>query len=378
MQERQVTLAEQHVSARRPVLGARHAEPGRAGRRLRAARGAARSVLDDAARRLPDGGARSARCSGRTRPDTDRPAACRRRTDVTRLRTFIRDAVFVDDNAHRLHRPAPDAPRDIPRRSAGRISRSCSQPGISPRSYPAHPGAGARDGVHATAGRYARPSDVKEIFLRRDAAPHHARASAREAENIDADASCSASCCARCRSHDPRDGHAGAAPHRSVDRAQDAHGARRSLHEPPARCRASTSTSSSPTGRATTCGASTGTSPRRLDAPLRAADARRARAEHGRSRIDVSRSMELGTSHSLEARDDDAHQRVARCSRRSRARSAPASSRSPTAWLLSRPPRRTRARRWAILEQCWSATAGIGTHGARADGAASLQNAASG
>ena len=52
MQERQVTLADNTFPLDGSVLGPRHPEPRGAGRRLRAPRGAARSLFHDAARGL--------------------------------------------------------------------------------------------------------------------------------------------------------------------------------------------------------------------------------------------------------------------------------------------------------------------------------------
>ena len=104
--------------------------------------------------------------------------------DVTRLRTFIRDAVFVDDNLIdyivRLGR-ATRHPADVGRADLTGMLVA----GISPRSYQ-HVLALARVTAFMHGRTYARPSDVKEIFL--DATRHRIMRSIRaQAENIDAD-----------------------------------------------------------------------------------------------------------------------------------------------------------------------------------------------
>jgi len=104
--------------------------------------------------------------------------------DVTRLRTFIRDAVFVDDNLIdyivRLGR-ATRHPADVGRADLAEMLVA----GISPRSYQ-HVLALARVTAFMHGRTYARPSDVKEIFL--DATRHRIMRSIRaQAENIDAD-----------------------------------------------------------------------------------------------------------------------------------------------------------------------------------------------
>ena len=149
-------------------------------------------------------------------------------------------------------------------------------------------------------------------------------------------------------------------------------GARRSLHEPAARAGLRLRRAPAlPAGRRRAA--------HRLERhraarrAVRAADARRARAEHGgrHRRLALDGARDLA---SLEARGDDAHQRVARVL----GAREPDQHRLPRVFrqgALSRPPRRTRAAAWAILEQCWSATAGSGRTAARADGPASLENA---
>jgi MoxR-like ATPase len=104
--------------------------------------------------------------------------------DVTRLRTFIRDAVFVDDNLIdyivRLGR-ATRHPAEAGRADLAELLVA----GISPRSYQ-HILALARVTAFMHGRTYARPSDVKEIFL--DATRHRVTRTIRaQAENIDAD-----------------------------------------------------------------------------------------------------------------------------------------------------------------------------------------------
>jgi len=104
--------------------------------------------------------------------------------DVTRLRTFIRDTVFVDDNLIdyivRLGR-ATRQPAEVGRADLAELLVA----GISPRSYQ-HVLALARVTAFLHGRTYARPSDVKEIFL--DATRHRVLRSLRaEAENVDAD-----------------------------------------------------------------------------------------------------------------------------------------------------------------------------------------------
>jgi|tagenome__1003787_1003787.scaffolds.fasta_scaffold20842331_2 MoxR-like ATPase len=105
--------------------------------------------------------------------------------DVTRLRAFIRDAVFVDDNLIdyivRLGR-ATRHPAEVGRPEVAELLVA----GISPRSYQ-HVLALARVTAFLHGRTYVRPSDVKEIFL--DATRHRVLRSIRaEAERIDADA----------------------------------------------------------------------------------------------------------------------------------------------------------------------------------------------
>jgi MoxR-like ATPase len=104
--------------------------------------------------------------------------------DVMRLRTFIRDAVFVDDNLIdyivRLGR-ATRHPAEVRRPALAELLLA----GISPRSYQ-HILALARVTAFMNGRTFVRPSDVKEIFL--DATRHRIMRSIRaEAENIDAD-----------------------------------------------------------------------------------------------------------------------------------------------------------------------------------------------
>jgi MoxR-like ATPase len=104
--------------------------------------------------------------------------------DVTRLRTFIRDAVYVDDNLIdyivRLGR-ATRHPAEVGRADL----EAFLVVGISPRSYQ-HVLALARVTAFMDGRSYARPSDVKEIYV--DATRHRVARSIRaQAENIDAD-----------------------------------------------------------------------------------------------------------------------------------------------------------------------------------------------
>jgi MoxR-like ATPase len=104
--------------------------------------------------------------------------------DVRRLRTFIRDAVFVDDNLVdyivRLGR-ATRHPAEVGRGDLAELLVA----GISPRSYQ-HVLALARVTAFMHGRTFARPSDVKEIFL--DATRHRVARSIRaQAEDIGAD-----------------------------------------------------------------------------------------------------------------------------------------------------------------------------------------------
>jgi len=104
--------------------------------------------------------------------------------DVRRLRTFIRDAVFVDDNLVdyivRLGR-ATRHPGEVGRGDLADLLVA----GISPRSYQ-HILALARVTAFMHGRTFARPSDVKEIFL--DATRHRiARTIRAQAEDIGAD-----------------------------------------------------------------------------------------------------------------------------------------------------------------------------------------------
>ena len=120
MQERQVTLGETTLPARGSVLGAGDAESDRAGRRLCAARGAARSVLDDAACRRIRTPATSCRCCGRT---SERRARAAHRAVGSRgdPRTDP-GTVYVDDRIReyivRLGRATRDAGGCGPARAA--------------------------------------------------------------------------------------------------------------------------------------------------------------------------------------------------------------------------------------------------------------------
>jgi len=119
------------------------------------------------------------------RARTERPVV-RRVTpaDVTRLRTFIRDTVFADDNLIDYIVRLGRATRDPAEAGRGELAELLSA-GISPRSYQ-HVLALARVTAFMHGRTYARPSDVKEIFL--DATRHRVIRSLRaEAENVDTD-----------------------------------------------------------------------------------------------------------------------------------------------------------------------------------------------
>jgi len=105
-------------------------------------------------------------------------------SDVVRLRAFIRDAVYVDDNLIdyivRLGR-ATRHPEEAGRADLTEMLVA----GISPRSYQ-HVLALARVTAFMDGRTYVRPSDVQEIFL--DAARHRVMRSLRaEAEHVTAD-----------------------------------------------------------------------------------------------------------------------------------------------------------------------------------------------
>jgi MoxR-like ATPase len=105
-------------------------------------------------------------------------------SDVTRLRTFIRDAVYVDDRIMayivRLGR-ATRAPAEAGRGDLGELLML----GVSPRSYQ-HVLALARVTAFLHGRTYVLPQDVKEIYC--DASRHRiARTVRAQAENIDAD-----------------------------------------------------------------------------------------------------------------------------------------------------------------------------------------------
>jgi MoxR-like ATPase len=116
---------------------------------------------------------------------TERPVQRRvSPADVVRLRVFIREAVFVDDNLIdyivRLGR-ATRHPGEVGRADLADLLVA----GISPRSYQ-HILALARVTAFMHGRTYARPSDVKDIFL--DATRHRVTRSIRaQAENIGAD-----------------------------------------------------------------------------------------------------------------------------------------------------------------------------------------------
>ena len=104
--------------------------------------------------------------------------------DVTRLRGFVRETVFVDDKIMdyivRLGR-ATRAPADVGRPALTELLVL----GVSPRSYQ-HVLALARVTAFLHGRTYVLPADVKEIYC--DAARHRVARSVRaQAENVDAD-----------------------------------------------------------------------------------------------------------------------------------------------------------------------------------------------
>ena len=104
--------------------------------------------------------------------------------DVTRLRGFVRETVFVDDKIMdyivRLGR-ATRAPADVGRPALAELLVL----GVSPRSYQ-HVLALARVTAFLHGRTYVLPADVKEIYC--DAARHRVARSVRaQAENVDAD-----------------------------------------------------------------------------------------------------------------------------------------------------------------------------------------------
>ena len=105
-------------------------------------------------------------------------------SDVTRLRAFIRDAVYADDKIMeyivRLGR-ATRAPAEAGRGDLGELLTL----GVSPRSYQ-HVLALTRVTAFLHGRAYVLPEDVKEIYC--DASRHRiARTVRAQAENIDAD-----------------------------------------------------------------------------------------------------------------------------------------------------------------------------------------------
>jgi MoxR-like ATPase len=104
--------------------------------------------------------------------------------DVTRLRLFIRDAVYVDDNLIDYIVRLGRATRHPAEAGRGDLAEMLVA-GISPRSYQ-HVLALARVTAFLHGRTYARPSDVKEIFV--DATRHRVSRSIRaQAENVEAD-----------------------------------------------------------------------------------------------------------------------------------------------------------------------------------------------
>ena len=104
--------------------------------------------------------------------------------DVTRLRAFIRDAVFVDDHLIDYVVRLGRATREPAAAGCPDLAELLVA-GISPRSYE-HVLALARVTAFVHGRTHVRPADVKEIFA--DAARHRVIRSIRaQAENVDAD-----------------------------------------------------------------------------------------------------------------------------------------------------------------------------------------------
>jgi MoxR-like ATPase len=104
--------------------------------------------------------------------------------DVTRLRAFIRDTVFVDDKIMDYIVRLGRATRDPGEAGRPHLAEMLTL-GVSPRSYQ-HVLALARVTAFIHGRTFVLPADVKEIFV--DAARHRiARSIRAQAENIDAD-----------------------------------------------------------------------------------------------------------------------------------------------------------------------------------------------
>jgi MoxR-like ATPase len=104
--------------------------------------------------------------------------------DVTRLRTFIRETVFVDARILEYIVRLGRATRHPAEAGRGYLAELITL-GLSPRSYQ-HVLALARVTAFMHGRAYVRPADVKEIYA--DAARHRlARSIRAQAENVDAD-----------------------------------------------------------------------------------------------------------------------------------------------------------------------------------------------
>jgi len=104
--------------------------------------------------------------------------------EVTRLRTFIRDAVYVDDSLIDYIVRLGRATRHPAEAGRGALAELLVL-GVSPRSYQ-HVLALARVTAFMHGRTYALPSDVKEIYV--DATRHRVARSIRaEAENVGTD-----------------------------------------------------------------------------------------------------------------------------------------------------------------------------------------------
>jgi MoxR-like ATPase len=104
--------------------------------------------------------------------------------DVTRLRAFIRDSVFVDDKIMEYIVRLGRATRSPAEAGRPHLAEMLTL-GVSPRSYQ-HVLALARVTAFLHGRAYVLPADVKEIYV--DAARHRiARSIRAQAENLDAD-----------------------------------------------------------------------------------------------------------------------------------------------------------------------------------------------
>ena len=202
-----------------------------------------------------------------------------------RCTSTTRSSSTSSGSGARRARPADVGRGDLARAAASSASRR-ARTSTSSRSR-----ASRRSCTGAT---WVLPDDVKEIFC--DTARHRiARTRARAGREHRGRRDPDRAARRRCPSRDPRARDARAPVHRGVHGEEDPQPARRASTR--ARCagRASTSTSTSRTAPATTCGGSTGTSTARMNAPF----VRQTHAERELNvmiAMDLSRSMDLGTA----------------------------------------------------------------------------------